>query len=316
LRSRRPSRSDSISDQSSHGRRLTAHTKHVDSHGTLTIEEGTLLRIGEAIDDPRNLPEAHLASVGATEEENVGEFAPEVTALGCPEEHLAPPCLDTSTREIHRTFGNPAGHVLQRQVIGPQVGLGHLDTDLERANTGKLDLCDVGMLEQLIPRPLGDIAERVLLQVSVENEGDHLLPARQQANKRALGILGERCNPIDRVLDVLQRLVRVCPEQELDQDNALTFERIRRDTFDTVETTDSFLDRKHDPLLNLRRTRPRVRHLHLHDVEVYLGKHLLFDVERSEKPPPDQHEHQQIGYDAVPRHPGERPPGLSAVTHG
>jgi hypothetical protein len=58
-----------------------------------------------------------------------------------------------------------------------------------------------------------DRSQRCFVHLTVENQGDDLLPIRQEADRGALHVFGKRGDSIDGALDVVESTVLVRVEQ-------------------------------------------------------------------------------------------------------
>ena len=90
---------------------------------------------------------------------------------------------------------------------------------------------------------------------------DDLLPARELADDRLLGLDRERGDGVDVALDLVDEPAPVRAEVELDHDGAHPLGRRRLDALDAVDALDRLLDADVHALLDLLRGGAQVRDL-------------------------------------------------------
>ena len=160
-------------------------------------------------------------------------------------------------------------------------------------------------VEQGVAGALRELVELHGVLIRGDDQAHHRASGIEERHRGLLGLLGQRGDPVDLVLDVGEDPVAVGAEQQLRADGAHALGGGRIDPLDAVDPTDGLLHREHDALLDLGGARPRVGHGDLHDVEGELGEDLLLDLHEPEGAAHEQYDHQQVGGDRVPRHPRE-----------
>ncbi len=129
--------------------------------------------------------------------------------------------------------------------------------------------------------------------------------ANRYGDPRFLGLDRERQDPVNGVLDIGRRSLRVGTEQQFHRDNPDPLRRVRGDLFHAVQPAHFFLDRQDDSLLDLIGAGAGIHHGYLDHVEVELREDFLLDAERHDQAAQQQEPHQQVGGHRVTGHPGD-----------
>jgi hypothetical protein len=243
---------------------------------------------------------------GPCDHRDVGEPALVLAALVGPHQHLAGDRLDPAARHLQRRLGDLLGDGVEREPVDAHLLARHLDRDLPGRRAREVDLRDPPVGQELIADLLRQVAQDREVLLPVHDHRQHLGAVGHQADDRALGLLRQADDPVDRALDVGQRLLLVGLDRELGADVAAALGRGRDHALDPVDPADPLLDREDDALLDLRRARAGVGHRDRDQVELGLREHLLLDLQAHQQAADQQEEHQQVGGDRVLRHPGDR----------
>ena len=215
--------------------------------------------------------------------------------------------LHHSGGELHRVAADLERHLLQGEAMASQGLLGDLDRYLAVPYTSQLDLSDLLTLQEAIPQGLAQLPKGPLLGVTVDGDLDHLAPVRHQRDGRALRVLWKRLDAIDAVLDVGERPLWLRRGLQLHIDGPVALPRGRDHLLDAIETADLLLDGEDDALLCLRWAGTRVPDAHDDPVHVELGEDLFLDLQPHHDAAEHEDGHQDVGRDAIGRHPRDRP---------
>jgi len=200
LRSSRSRRSRRISQ-----RVLFADAEHRHEHRGLALEAGGLVGVLEAVDHRRGVGQAEVRAVGAREQDEVLEVACGVGLAGGADEHLAAFGLDRPAGQVERRAADRVGHVIERQAVAPQGGLGDLDRHLVGPGVGQFGDADLRQGREVVADGLRDVSQRVFVGLAVDRDVDDLPPVGQFLDDRFLGFLGERVDGVDASLDVVEQ---------------------------------------------------------------------------------------------------------------
>ena len=118
----------------------------------------------------------------------------------------------------------------------------------------------------------------MFVQIAVNDQGDDVALVGDQADDGSFGVPWKRSNPIDGVLDILQRLIAVGVDDQFHDNGPGTFARHRRHSLDVVYTADALFDGKEDTLLDLRGAGSGVGHGDGDDLQFEFRENLLFGL--------------------------------------
>ena len=164
-------------------------------------------------------------------------------------------------------------------------------------------LRDGFITQQPVAQPFRQLAERPDVDVSVQPDLHHPALVHFQPHLGLLDVVGKGPNPVHSLVDVLEGLHPVGARDQLDDDAASSFPGLGGQFLDPLYAADGFFHRLQNPLLDLRRGRPRVADADANDVQLVLGVDLLLDVEGRPDPAADEDDHEQVRGDGIARHP-------------
>ena len=137
--------------------------------------------------------------------------------------------------------------------------------------------------------------------------------ARLQAHARLLRLVREGAHPVHRLFDVLQRLHPVGAGHQLQLNHATAFAGGGHHFLDALDALHRLFHRHQHALLHFLGRGAGVGHLHFDNVELGFREDLFLYLHRHPQAAAEQQNHQQIGGDAVARHPLDRAhPALAA----
>jgi hypothetical protein len=160
-------------------------------------------------------PRRSSVPAGARHHRDVREAARVVAALVGPHQHLAGRRLHAAARHLQRGLADLLRDRVEGQAVHPQLLARHLDRDLPRRRAREVDLGDPRVGEELVAGLLGQVAQHLAALLPVDHHRQHLRAVGHQADERALGLLGQRGDAVDRALDVGERLLLVGVDREL-----------------------------------------------------------------------------------------------------
>ena len=230
-----------------------------------------------------------------------------IAALLGPQQDFSARSLQPAGRQLNRSLTYLAGNPAQGQVVGAQIALGHLNGNLKPRHRTQFDQGDVRPLEQLVADLFGQVAQGLFVLVAVDHEAQHLVAHLNQADDRLFRLFRKRQDAVNLILDILERLARICAGQQFDHHRAEAFAGRGRDLFHPVDTAHPVLNRQDDALLHLGWARSGVGHPGRDEVHRKFRKDLLLDLGTGDEAAAHDDQHDQIGGYVVARHPGKWP---------
>jgi hypothetical protein len=264
-------------------------------------------RLLEAVSDFGDVAQAQRRAGVGREHHDVAELLGPLLALLHPQQDLAGAGLDGAGGDVLAGAGDDVGHLAQRQPVLAQAGERNLDVGHVVRRIADLDLGDGRVGDEAIAQPLGEHPQRPDVHVAVQPEFHDLALARLQTDLGFLDVVGKGADPVDRLVDLLERLHPVGARDQFDGDAAGALAGRGRDLADALHPLDRLLDRQQDPLFDLRWRRAGIGDADLDDVQLELGEDLLLNCEGGPQAATEQHQHGQVGGHRVAGHPGDGP---------
>ena len=130
--------------------------------------------------------------------------SPRVCLPEAAEQDLAALRPDRAARHVERARTDRRGDLVEGESVLAQPHLVDLDRDLVGARGAELDLGDAVDRAELVTDALAELLEHVLLGLACDDDGEHLLVEGELLHDRLFGVLRERVDRIDLVLDVAE----------------------------------------------------------------------------------------------------------------
>ncbi len=195
---------------------LIAHPVDVDHHGGLTIVGGVGIRILKSVDHRGDIFKEHTGAVAGGYNGDAGELLSVITPLRHTDQDLAPGSLDAASGEINGCLSYLCRDIIEGQVIGPQLILGYLDTDLQITNTGQVHLGNLRVLEEFVPDLFNLFPEYSFILITVQNQRDYLPSMRGALHSRVFRLIWKGVNTIDFVFNIPCQFLIVIALDHLD----------------------------------------------------------------------------------------------------
>jgi hypothetical protein len=278
---------------------LLADAEYAHHHRGVTVEAGALVRVLEAVPHHRDVGERDAGPVRAGEHDDLVELAPPVgLSLGA-EQDLAPLRLDRPTRQVERGAAHGLCHLVEAETVAAEHLLRDLDRDLVGARTGELDLGDARKRRDLVAHALAELLETPLVHGARDRDVRDRAADGHLRDDRLLGLLGERVEGVDPVLDVVERLADVGSREKLDDHVAAALRGRRADLVDALDPLELLLDADADALLDLFGGGAAVLDRDRDHVDLDVGHRLLGDPRHRDDATDHEHRHHQVRGDVV-----------------
>ena len=290
-----------------HGRRDLEHllvgtAVDVDADRRLPVVAHAQIGVGEPVPHGRDVAQPQRRAVRARQEDDVLEVRLVVVPPERAHEDFFGVGGHRARGQFHRALPHRRGDIVQREPQRPQPPQRHLDRYLVGAGAADFGQRHCGQRRDPLFDVVGQLLEGTLRDIAMDQQADHVLAAGDLAHLRPLRFRGERDDPIDLGLDLVQRPADVGARLEPRDDRSEALGRRRFRPVQPLDPPDLLLDAPHDRLLDLRGRRAGVQDKHLHLVQRKLRKHLLHQVPGREQTREDQKEHEHVGGDTVSHH--------------
>ena len=118
-----------------------------------------------------NIAHQNLRAVRCRRDRDIGVLAGKVTAFLSAQQHFTARGFHPTGREFNCRFPHLTGNALEGQIIGSQVALRDLQTDLQRSGGRQLNQGHAGPLQQLVSNTLGQVTQGLLILRAMHQQG-------------------------------------------------------------------------------------------------------------------------------------------------
>ena len=145
--------------------------------------------VGKAFLDGCDVAQPDDAAVVGVEQWNLRVFVSPIPAVRDADQKLARAGLELATRTFHRRLPNLLRDAIEREPEAAEFVLIDLDMDLEALGALQIDLGDPRVGEQAVAHLLGSDAQRPLVDVTVDEQVEHLPATRDILDLGSLGFV-------------------------------------------------------------------------------------------------------------------------------
>ena len=132
-----------------------ADPKDIEADAALTVVGGKAVAVLKSFADGSDVLEQDYRAVGSADDRDAGKLPGPVATIRDAQQDVAAIGFNRASGHLCRGRVDGSGDIGEGQVVGTQLFLRHIDVDFKVARTGKVDLGDVGVLQQPVSHLLG-----------------------------------------------------------------------------------------------------------------------------------------------------------------
>ena len=249
---------------------FVADSEHLDHHRRRSVESGPGIGFFKAVDHAGHIGQTQATAVGPRHQGQVFVLPAPISLTDGPEQNLPRFGFHRTARQIHRRAANGLGHIVEREPVPAEVGLGHLDCDFVGANTPQVGLGNALQIRNLVTNLLAQQLEREFIGISGERNIDHLQAGDYFLNHGLFGLERKRRDSVDTRLDLVEQLARVVAGLDFNGDRRRPFGGGRGDALDALQALDSLFYPHHDGGLDFFGGRSQIGNRDRNDVDLEL----------------------------------------------